>query len=98
MPTSHSKLTTRASVEAMKEQVVADLRIVADRIDKSAQIREQLGGDASRSKVEGEAMASLETFVAVALRVLADTNPSKIKAAMMTVEIQARMSGKRVFE
>lgn len=34
---------------------------------------------------------TIETFIAVALRVLAKTNPSKIRDAAMTLEIQARI-------
>lgn len=45
-----------------------------------------------------EAMASLETFVAIALRVFAKTNSSKLKDVMRIVEIQARMDGKEVYE
>ncbi len=45
-----------------------------------------------------QAMASIETFVAIALRVMSTVNPSKIKAAMIAVEIQARMDGKKVYE
>lgn len=45
-----------------------------------------------------EAIASLETFVAIALRVFAKTNASKLKEAMQIVEIQARMDGKVVYE
>jgi hypothetical protein len=42
--------------------------------------------------------AHIETFTAVALAVLAKTNPSKIKSEAMTVEIRARMDGKECLE
>jgi len=45
-----------------------------------------------------EAMAGVETFVALASRVFAKTNRSKIIDEMRTVEIQARMDGKKVYE
>lgn len=40
-----------------------------------------------------DAWATLETFIAVALRVMAKTNPSKIKSVAMTVEIQSLIEG-----
>lgn len=45
-----------------------------------------------------EEMAGLETFVAIALRLMAATNPSKLREIMRIVEIQARMDGKHVYE
>lgn len=89
---------TKEAIEAMKERVLADLAVVADRVHKSAELRRQLGGDQANTQKEGEALASVETFVAIALRVMAGTNPSKIKDAMVAVEIQARIDGKKVFE
>ena len=40
-----------------------------------------------------DAWAEIETFIAVALRVMAKTNPSKVRDAAMTIEIQARIKG-----
>lgn len=40
-----------------------------------------------------DAMVMLETFCATALRVLAKTNPSKIRSEARTVEIKARLDG-----
>lgn len=45
---------------------------------------------------EGTALCTLECFVAVALRVMKKTNPSKVRDCARTVEIQARMDGKPV--
>lgn len=45
-----------------------------------------------------EEMAGLETFVAISLRLMAATNPSKLREVMRLVEIQARMDGKHVYE
>jgi hypothetical protein len=36
----------------------------------------------------------IETFIALALRVLAKTNPSKIRDAALTLEIQARIKNR----
>lgn len=47
---------------------------------------------------ETEELVGLETFVAIALRVMAETNPSKLREIMRIVEIQARMDGRHVFE
>lgn len=40
-----------------------------------------------------EALCSVETFCAVALRVMKKTNPSKIRSEARTVEIKALMDG-----
>lgn len=45
-----------------------------------------------------DALAEVETFCAIALRVMARTNPSKLRAAAMTVEIAARIHGRAVKE
>jgi hypothetical protein len=39
------------------------------------------------------ALCSVETFCAVALRVMRKTNPSKIRSEARTVEIKARLDG-----
>ena len=43
------------------------------------------------------ALAHLETFSAIALRIMRSTNPSKIKDAAMVEEIRARINGREVF-
>lgn len=45
-----------------------------------------------------EEMAGVETFVAIALRLMAVTNRSKLRDVMQVVEIQARMDRKHVYE
>ena len=45
-----------------------------------------------------EEMAGVETFVAIALRLMAVTNPSKLRDIMQVVEIQARMDRRHVYE
>jgi len=42
---------------------------------------------------EDYAMCALETFCAIALRVLKKSNPSKVRDAARTVEIKARLDG-----
>jgi hypothetical protein len=42
--------------------------------------------------------ADIETFIAVALRVMARTNPSRIRDAAMVEEIKARLDGRGVIE
>ena len=39
------------------------------------------------------AWAEVETFIAISLRIMSKTNPSKVRDAAMAVEIQARMKG-----
>lgn len=79
---------SKTAIEAMKERIVADIAIV----------NAGLLADRTLNHEEAEAMASIETFVAVALRVMAKVNESKVRDAMQIVEIQARMDGRRVFE
>lgn len=44
------------------------------------------------------ALAGVETFCAIALRVLSQTNPSKLRSAAMTVEISARIHNRQIVE
>ncbi len=39
------------------------------------------------------ALCSVETFIVIALRVFAKTNPSKLRSETRTVEIKARLDG-----
>jgi hypothetical protein len=43
-----------------------------------------------------ESLAHVETFCAIALRIMAKTNPSKLRDAAMTEEILARVQGREV--
>lgn len=53
----------------------------------------------AQSSPEAEdALAWIETFCAVAIRVMAKANPSKIRDAARTEEIKARIHGKEVVE
>ena len=44
------------------------------------------------------ALAHLETFAAISIRVMRATNPSKIRDAARTEEIAARINGREVLE
>jgi len=44
------------------------------------------------------AWAHIETFCAIALRIIAKTNPSKVRDAAMAEEIKARIDGREVLE
>lgn len=44
------------------------------------------------SQTDESAWAEVETFIAIALKVFAKTNPSKLRDAARTVEIHARMN------
>lgn len=44
------------------------------------------------------AWAEIETFVAISLRVMKKTNPSKLRDCARTEEIKARLSGREVIE
>ena len=67
----------------MTNSILSDLSVV----------RTDLGDRAA-----SDAWAGVETFVAIALRVFAETNPSKLKEAMRLEEIKARMDGREVIE
>lgn len=43
---------------------------------------------------EDDALTHVESFAAVALRVMKQTNPSKIRSCAMTEEIKARIEGR----
>ncbi len=82
--TSPSRRPDRAAIEKMKEQAVETLVTLRPFIPEAHEPQ--------------EALATLETFIDIALRVMAQTNTSKIIEVMRVVEIKARMDGKKVFE
>jgi hypothetical protein len=77
---------TAQAIADMTNAVLSDLNVVKQHL-----------GPHTFNKTE-EAWAGIETFVAVGLRVFAQTNPSKLRDVMRTVGIQARMDGKEIFE
>lgn len=74
---------TRAytDIDAMERDIVDAFRTVRN------------GPDAEDGTPEDIALASIETFAVIALRVLRKTNPSKVRSEARTVEIKARMDG-----
>jgi hypothetical protein len=74
---------TRPTKQAIAEMTQAVMRDMAE-------VREIVGPT--------DAMAGVESFVAIALRVFAQTNPSKLREVMRLVEIQARMDGRPVID
>lgn len=46
--------------------------------------------------MDADRWADIETFCAIALRVMSHTNPSRIRDAAMVEEIKARMDGRLV--
>ena len=55
-------------------------------LDDLAEVRSMVG--------ETQAMVSVETFIALAFRIFAQTNPSKLKEEMRIMEIRARLDMK----
>lgn len=72
----------RSNIDAMKADLLAALTAVRDRLDPDLE----------------DEWAQIETFCAIALRVFAKTNPSKLRDAAMIEEIKARLDGREVLE
>lgn len=68
--------TSKESIEAMKTQLLIDMRKVSLALS---------------SHDEYEAMHGIETFCAIAFRVFSKTNVSKLKSEMVNVELQSRL-------
>jgi len=77
-----------------REHVVDTSAFTADLTDAFAPLREIVEDIPDLAPH----LAHIETFCAVALRVMARTNPSKIREAARLVEIQARIKGHHVYE
>jgi beta-phosphoglucomutase-like phosphatase (HAD superfamily) len=78
---------TKAANEAIKEALLVDLLTMRTHVlslEEAVHIE--------------DAWAGIETFCAIALRVMAKTNASKLRSEMMTVEIAARMAGVEILE
>ena len=65
-------------------------QITTDLVAAIADIRRHIPAESE------ESLAHVETFCAIALRVMAKTNPSKLRDAAMTEEILARVQGREV--
>ena len=74
---------TKAANEAIREALLVDLLTMRSHV---------LALDGDFVHIE-DAWAGIETFCAIALRVMAKTNASKLRSEMSTVEIAARMAG-----
>ncbi len=72
--------------------------IEADIVDALRTVRAQVGDKLVDGTPLDDAFAQLETFVAVSLRIMKKTNPSKVRDAARTEEIKARMDGRQVIE
>jgi hypothetical protein len=75
----------------MRARTVTD-EIRTDLVDALRIIRKHVPSE------DEEAWAQIETFCAIALRVFAKTNPSKLRDAAMAEEIKARIEGREVLE
>lgn len=75
----------RSDVTDMTQDIVNALQLVRGQLD--------LGQPQTEA-----AWAQIETFAAIALRVFAKTNPSKLRDAAMAEEIKARIQGREVLE
>ena len=70
--------TARARTDTT--EIAADITAVVSRLRQIA------------SQADEHAWAEVETFIAIALKVFAKTNPSKLRDAARTVEIHARLN------
>lgn len=74
--------------------------IVADLNAAFATLRAEVTEDytAVISERAEHAVAILETFCAISVRIIKQTNPSKLRAAAAAEEIKARIHGREVLE
>lgn len=66
--------------------------IERDLVQMLGTLRDALGPLEDGSEVD-TALCSVETFCAVAIKVMQRTNPSKVRDCARTIEIKARMDG-----
>lgn len=69
-------------------------QIAEDLVENLAYFRERF--QRAKNPEADKRWAEIETFCTVALRVMAKTNPSKLRNEAMTLEIAARLHGKEV--
>lgn len=77
----------KEAVESMKLDLIRDLRIVQDHLTKTGALDDP---DIAH------AFAGVATFCAIGVRLVAQTNLSKVRDIATTVEIQARLDGVEV--
>ena len=70
----------------------SDVTEIDDDITEAVQVLRNALQPVDGSEVD-TALCSVETFIVIALRVFAKTNPSKLRSETRTVEIKARMDG-----
>lgn len=75
----------KARLDKIRDDLVECLGVIENSIDPS-------------DTKTREALAHIETFFAIAIRVFAKTNESKLRSEFQTVEICARLAGKHVYE
>lgn len=76
-------MRARTIVSEIEADMIRSVGVLRQHVDRSADGAE-------------EALAEVETFIAVALRVMKNSNPSKVRDAAMVEEIKARMDGREV--
>ena len=76
------------------EEIVQDLKSAFEAV--RAEVTQDY--TAPISERAEHALAHLETFAAIAVRVMRDTNPSRLREAARTEEIKARIEGREVLE
>jgi len=87
-------MTHRTPTKPRSPRATTDVDGLERQVDAAlSTIRDQLGAMVNDSPID-KAVATVEMFVAVAVRVMRKTNPSKVRSEAMSVEIQARMDGK----
>jgi hypothetical protein len=75
-------VSAKADVDQIRESIMKDLAVVKERLDE----------DGSRDITHiDDAWTGIETFVTIALRVFAKTNPSKIRSEALTAAVHARL-------
>ena len=84
----------------LRQGVVGLDAIVADMKAVLADLKAEVTGDYSRpiSKRAEHALAHVERFAAISVRIMRQTNPSKIREAARAEEIAAYMQGREVLK
>lgn len=76
------------------EEIVQDLQAAFEAV-RAEVTRDYTAPISERAE---HALAHLETFAAIAVRVMRTTNPSRLREAARTEEIKARIEGREVLE
>ena len=84
---------TKQQMTDTREGVLRSLFLVRENLDL---LTSRLG--THRNKELDMAWAEIESFIAVAFRVFAKTNTSKLRSETTNIELAARLSGRVVFD